>query len=219
MDKLFNKQIKYLSIMILVLGMFIIISNSNYHIPGNHEGYQPDQPIKFSHQAHAGELKISCLYCHFGAEKSRHAGIPAMSICMNCHKFVRATSDAINIEEIAAKKEGRDIKAVYSSEILKIYSALGYDKNMKPMDIVPEPVIWTKIHNLPDHVFFSHKAHNIAGVECNSCHGEIETMEKVRQVSDLSMGWCLKCHRETGKTYKTVPGRTKLLSNCSTCHY
>ena len=219
MDKLLGKQLKYISLIILVLGTVLIISNSNYHIPGNNEGYQPEQPIKFSHQVHAGELKISCVYCHFGAERSRHAGIPAASICMNCHKFVIASSDALNLEEIQAEKEGRDIKTVVSPEILKIYTALGYDEQLKTTWELPEPIEWTKIHNLADYVFFSHQAHNNAGVECNECHGEIETMEQVRQVSDLSMGWCLDCHREAGKNFNTAPERTKLLSDCSTCHY
>ncbi len=219
MSKLFSKQIKYISLMILVLGTFIIISNSNYHIPGNQEGYQPDQPIKFSHQLHAGDLQVSCIYCHYGAEKSRHAGIPAMSICMNCHKYVTASSDKVNLEELAAKEEKRKIKPVYSPEILKIYSALALDKQLKETGDVKKPVEWIKIHNLPDHVFFSHKAHNLAGVNCGDCHGQIETMDKIKQVADLSMGWCLKCHRKSAVENSSAPGRTKLLLNCSTCHY
>ncbi|MCE1187608.1 MAG: cytochrome c family protein [Ignavibacteria bacterium] len=52
-------------------------------------GYSPDQPIKFSHALHAGQMAIDCQYCHVSVEKSRHAGIPAVSVCMNCHSLAR----------------------------------------------------------------------------------------------------------------------------------
>jgi hypothetical protein len=59
-----------------------------------------------------------------------------------------------------------------------------------------KPIEWIKIHNLPDHVFFSHAQHvSAGGLDCKECHGDLKTMHVVRQVSDLSMGWCINCHR------------------------
>ncbi len=82
--------------------ILIVISLTFYEVYnlGNHKGFEPDQPISYSHKLHAGDLKISCLYCHFGAEKSKHAGIPPVSVCMNCHKTIttRAESDALSKE-------------------------------------------------------------------------------------------------------------------------
>jgi len=52
---------------------------------GMQQGYAPEQPIAFSHKLHAGDNKVPCLYCHYGARSSRHAGIPSSSVCMNCH--------------------------------------------------------------------------------------------------------------------------------------
>src|SRR5262249_5225639 len=52
---------------------------------GMHKGYAPAQPIAFSHKLHAGDNQVPCLYCHYGARSSRHAGIPSSSVCMNCH--------------------------------------------------------------------------------------------------------------------------------------
>lgn len=52
-------------------------------------GYQPDQPIAYSHKLHAGDLKIDCKYCHTGVEKSRHAMVPSLATCMNCHTIAR----------------------------------------------------------------------------------------------------------------------------------
>jgi hypothetical protein len=61
-----------------------------------------------------------------------------------------------------------------------------------------KPVEWIKIHNLPDHVYFNHSQHTVAGkVACQTCHGEIQEMDEVKQFTDLSMGWCVNCHRES----------------------
>ena len=54
----------------------------------SNQGYQPEQPIPFSHKLHAGTFKIDCRYCHTGAYKSNHAGIPSLSTCMNCHSVI-----------------------------------------------------------------------------------------------------------------------------------
>ena len=138
---------------------------------GHSKNYQPRQPIVFSHALHAGINQINCLYCHAGAEKSKVAGIPPVSTCMNCHKGVQA----------GQTEEG-------TAEIQKIYSY--YDNN--------KPIEWKKIHNLPDHVYFNHSQHVVVGkIACQTCHGPIETMEEVKQFASLSMGWCVNCHRET----------------------
>ena len=67
---------------------------------GSHQGYEPMQPIAYSHAVHAGTLRIPCLYCHYAALESRHAGVPPAGVCMNCHKQVRA--DHPEIQKVAA---------------------------------------------------------------------------------------------------------------------
>lgn len=59
-----------------------------------------------------------------------------------------------------------------------------------------KPLAWIKVHHLPWHVRFVHSAHLRRGFRCQTCHGEVETMMRVRQVSDFSMGWCVTCHRQ-----------------------
>lgn len=76
-------------------------------LPGNHQGFEPAQPIAYSHRLHAGELAIPCQYCHSGAERSRLAGIPSAGVCMNCHRFVTAARSVVRAEEKAAEKELR----------------------------------------------------------------------------------------------------------------
>ena len=69
----------------------------------NQRGYEPVQPIAYSHAVHAGQFKIDCLYCHFGAERSRHAGVPPAQVCMNCHSQIKR--DSPDIQKIDAAIE------------------------------------------------------------------------------------------------------------------
>ncbi len=179
-----------------------------FHLPGNQQGYEPVQPIAYSHRLHAGELQIQCQYCHFGADTSRHAGIPPASVCMNCHKFVTAPLGAVRSEDELAEKEQRAPRPVVSAELRKLYDAVNQAR----------PIAWNRIHSLPDFAYFDHRAHVNAGLACQQCHGPVETMERVRQVSDLSMGWCVNCHREANRN-GIVGRRVNASTDCSTCHY
>ena len=110
---------------LLVLAVVVVVAGAGPVLPGNDIGYEPDQPILFSHQMHAGELAIDCLYCHVGAERSRHAGIPSAQICMKCHKFVSAPLADVRAGDAAAAKEGRPALPVLAPEIAERYVALG----------------------------------------------------------------------------------------------
>ena len=204
----------------LFFSFFLLIPKTTaFRLPGDQIGYEPPQPIAFSHQLHAGELQISCLYCHFGAEKSRHAGVPPENVCMNCHRFVTAPLGAIRAEDELAKKAGRKPRRIVSPELEKLYHALALNPQMQADPAKqPHPIAWAKVHNLPDFVYFDHRAHVHAGVACQSCHGPVETMEKVRQEQPLTMGWCVNCHRDVNQ--KGVDGkRVNASTDCSTCHY
>ncbi|MFT7603173.1 MAG: hypothetical protein ACI8VT_000738, partial [Saprospiraceae bacterium] len=212
---------------------------------GRQQGYQPDQPIKFSHVTHAGLNKVDCQYCHDGARRSKHSVIPAANTCMNCHTAIEKGSN------------------YGTAEISKIYASIGYDPNtktyvdnydqMSEADIekifkdwiganykkdkdvstldragerevenqwmgiktsltndtkkkIQGPIEWTKIHNLPDHVYFNHSQHvSVGKVECQQCHGPVEKMQVVEQYAPLSMGWCINCHRTTDVKFGDNP--------------
>lgn len=145
------------------------------------KGYKPEQPIKFSHKLHAGDNEIACQYCHSSVEKSRHAGIPSVNICMNCHKGIQT---------------GPKYK---ETEIAKIYDAAGFDPKTMTYDKKKEnPLRWIKVHNLPDHVYFNHSQHVVVGkIECTTCHGDVKSMTVAEQKSPLTMKWCIECHRKT----------------------
>ncbi len=189
-------------------GVLLVSRAAMFRLPGNHQGYEPVQPIAYSHRLHAGELQIQCQYCHFGADKSRNAGIPPAGVCMNCHKFVTAPLGAIRAEDDLAQKEKRAPRPVVSPELRKLYDAVN----------TSTPIAWNRVHSLPDFVYFDHRPHVAAGVSCQQCHGPVETMERVRQVASLNMGWCVNCHRDANRT--GVAGRrVNASTNCSTCHY
>ncbi|MCB0484308.1 MAG: c-type cytochrome, partial [Flavobacteriales bacterium] len=148
---------------------------------GVYEGYAPEQPIKFSHKIHAGDNKIDCQYCHHSAYKGKNAGIPSVNVCMNCHNAVQE-----------GKRWGKE-------EISKIYEAAGFDPDQNMYTKEPKPVKWVRIHNLPDHAYFNHSQHVVVGKQkCQTCHGPVEEYDyPMRQFSELTMGWCINCHRET----------------------
>jgi cytochrome c553 len=161
---------------------------------GRSKDYQPVQPIYYSHKVHAGLNQINCLYCHGGAEQGKHANIPSVNVCMNCHKGINEYAGPKIISE-----DGNTIDGTV--EIQKLYKYAGYDgKSMatwRTADI-KKPIEWVRIHNLPDHVYFNHAQHVKAGkVQCQTCHGPIHEMHEVKQQNDLSMGWCINCHRES----------------------
>lgn len=203
---------------LLTFSVFITSYTYNVKLPDNHQGYEPAQPIAYSHRLHAGELGIACLHCHSGAERSRTAGIPSNATCMNCHKFVTAPWVEVKAEADRAEKEKREPRPVISSELKKLYAAMGLDEELRPTTRAAQPIVWAKVHNLPSFVFFNHSAHVNAGVECQTCHGAVETMERVRQVSDLSMGWCVNCHRDA--TRNGINGKKVYAStDCIVCHH
>lgn len=168
---------------------------------GRQQNYQPEQPIFYSHQVHAGTNQISCLYCHGGAQDSKQASIPSVNVCMNCHKAI----DKYEGPDVLVRANGKAVDG--TAEIQKLYAYAGWNSSTKTYnpdnnnDGVPDgakPIEWTKIHNLPDHVYFNHSQHvKVGKQQCQTCHGNIQAMPEVYQFSELSMGWCINCHRET----------------------
>ncbi|MEI9943890.1 MAG: c-type cytochrome [Chitinophagaceae bacterium] len=158
------------------------------------KNYQPEQPIFYSHKVHAGINQINCLYCHGNAWESKSAAIPSVNVCMNCHKTIQSYEKGPKLYA----EDGHEVNG--TQEIAKLYDYAGFDpKNADKWDPTKAKQIeWTRIHNLPDHVFFSHAQHIRAGkVQCQTCHGEITAMDEVKQFAELSMGWCVNCHRQT----------------------
>lgn len=180
--------------LLLVTAIFLLLSSGYFAYGyfmqvGVDQGYQPVQPIHFSHKIHAGDNKIDCKYCHSSARVSKHSGIPSLNVCMNCHK---------SIYEYNGETSPEYSKEFYDGEIKKLYEAVGWDDAEQRYTGETKPVEWVRIHNLPDFAYFNHSQHVIVGgIECQTCHGPIEEMEIVEQYSPLTMGWCINCHRET----------------------
>ena len=174
---------------------------------GVDQGYQPVQPIAFSHKIHAGENKVDCQYCHSSAKHSKHSGIPSVNVCMNCHKNIAEVAEGTEVEYngVILRKNELD------KEIQKIYDAAGWDVENLEYTGETKPIKWIRIHNLPDHVNFVHAQHvTVAGVDCKQCHGPVEEMDEMYQYSPLTMGWCIDCHRETNVDLKGNPYYEKI---------
>ncbi len=158
---------------------------------GRTQDYQPEQPIFYSHKVHAGVNQISCLYCHGGAQDSKHANIPSVNVCMNCHM-------AINEYKGDPLYTAEGVEVNGTDEIKKLYKYSGFEEGKTWDATKAKPIEWVQIHNLPDHVYFNHSQHIMVGkVQCQTCHGEITKMDEVKQFAPLSMGWCINCHRES----------------------
>lgn len=182
--------------LIFVAVVFLLLSSAYFAYGylmqvGVDQGYMPVQPIHYSHKIHAGANQIECKYCHSSARVSKHSGIPALNVCMNCHK---------NIAEYNGEEdlENGYTKDFYTNEIKKLYAAVGWDEENQRYTGETQPVKWVRIHNLPDFVYFNHAQHvQVGQIECQTCHGPVEEMEVMYQYSPLTMGWCINCHRET----------------------
>ena len=87
-------------VLAMILGLGATLGGWQLSRIGVHQGYSPRQPIAFSHRIHAEDNKIPCLYCHYAARTSRHAGIPPASVCMNCHAILeRQTAEVEKLKE------------------------------------------------------------------------------------------------------------------------
>ncbi len=222
----FWKRRKFQAFLIIVAVSFLGYKTVDGAVSlGRQRNYAPEQPIAFSHKLHAGINQIDCKYCHVGVERGKQATIPSVNICMNCHKAIQKgpTGD--------------------TTQIQKIYRAAGYDPMTQTFDPAKaRPIEWIRVHNLPDHVYFNHKQHVVAGkLQCQTCHGPVQEMDVLKQFASLSMGWCLNCHRKQdvqfnqGDYYKTYyPEYHQQLQNgklkgvtvemiggteCQKCHY
>jgi mono/diheme cytochrome c family protein len=181
--------------LVLVTAIFLLLASAYFVYGflmqvGVDEGYEPIQPIHYSHRIHAGDNEINCKYCHSSARVSKHSGIPSLNVCMNCHKNIAEVAESTATPEYS--------KAFYDEQIQKLYKAVGWDQTTQSYTGKTEPVKWVRIHNLPDFVYFNHAQHVTVGkIECQTCHGPVETYEIQKQFAPLTMGWCINCHRKT----------------------
>ena len=166
-----NKVPAMLALGAAAAGLSVVFIVYFWFSPKNTDvGYQPYQPIPYSHKLHAGTLGMDCRYCHRTVEESYSASIPDADTCYGCHKHVKKDSEQLE-----------PLRAAFSGE--------NWEKDQN------NPIEWVKVHMLPEFAYFNHAVHMRANVGCKSCHGRIDQMEIVRQAEPLSMGWCLECHR------------------------
>ncbi|MBI4881308.1 MAG: cytochrome c3 family protein [Planctomycetes bacterium] len=191
----FERRI-YIAAAVVVSSLTIGVSFGTYALwPANLEiGYQPAQPIEFSHAIMAGQFKIECIYCHSRAEQSAHATIPPTSTCMKCHTEIQT-------------KDARGAVKANIQKLLKYWEE-------------KTPIPWEKVYDLADFVYFDHSRHLTAAakLDCVDCHGKVETMDRVERVYSLKMRWGLDCHMEPPPAGSPPWQKTRAPIHCSTCH-
>lgn len=166
-----------------VLGIFILALLIGFAACVNpRKGYAPKQPIAFSHQIHAGQNQIPCKYCHVSPGEGPHSSVPGVNTCMNCHSQVAGRTPF-------AKREIQKVRDAWQNG---------------------DPIDWVKVHDLPDHVKFSHQPHIMRGIDCAQCHGQVNTMDVVATQNAFNMGWCVNCHRQPENNAPV---------DCAVCHY
>jgi hypothetical protein len=141
---------------------------------------EPHQPIEFPHKIHTfNEIGMECQECHSGVQRGTRAGIPSVNFCMTCHENIGDASDP------------------------RIQSLRAYAKRGEDMP-------WQRVFGFfeESHVRFNHAPHILAKVECTTCHGDLTEMTVARRVVDLTMGFCINCHKQKGAS-----------NDCLTCHY
>lgn len=148
--------------------------------------YASGQPIAFPHNTHAGNLagqmNMDCQYCHFSAERSVDAGIPPVAVCAGCHQVIPGANKPEEVQKLMQYWNDR------------------------------EPIPWVRIYKTPDHAHYPHMRHIAAGLQCQQCHGEVQTMDVINAPDPAwggkNMGWCVDCHRQEGAS-----------TDCAVCHY
>ena len=147
--------------------------------------------------------------------------------CNYCHTGVNISKSA-NIPSVNICMNCHNAIKTDQPEIQKILTA--YEEN--------KPIEWIRVHNLPDLAYFNHSQHvAVGGLDCETCHGPIKEMDVVYQYADLTMGWCINCHRDTQVNAKGNDYYDKLAAlhkknsksplkvedvgglECSKCHY
>jgi len=136
------------------------------------------QPIPFSHRVHAGVNKIPCQYCHEYARRSENAGVPPVQRCVGCH------GSAITGGIQPVTRPWKD--------------------DAQP----PFEIRWNRVYTLPDFVRFTHMPHIHSDIKCQTCHGPVETMDRVAPVFEINMGFCIDCHTARKATL-----------DCFACHH
>lgn len=214
-NKILNKKIVgalvVLSFFASVFIFFYLLTNNKISLLYN-DGYQPDQPIPFSHKLHAGQYQIDCRYCHAGVDVGRHSSLPSLNICMNCHRVVKPDSPWIE----------------------KLSEAYGEDKPIawQKVHLLPDHVKFSHFHHIKagkdcrvchgpvEEMEVVYQYSSLSMGWCVNCHRKSpstsQSLKAVVQGADLD----IENQDEISylKDFKNKD-HSQAPINCSTCHY
>jgi hypothetical protein len=148
---------------VLILGASVLFVGVAINACSFDATASPDQPIAFSHRIHV-ENQIDCSYCHEYYDRYAVAGIPRVSVCVDCHEFMEPTEPNPDLDRLFE------------------FASSGQE------------IPWVRLYELPQYTHFNHKWHIQAEVECQTCHGDIGTSDRATRHMVYDMDWCLSCH-------------------------
>ena len=176
---------------------------------GFNQGYAPDQPVAFSHKLHAGDLKMDCQYCHFGADKGRHAGVPPTGLCLNCHSKVKTTSPEIKKLQKAVDS-GENIQWVKVNHL----ADFAYFNHAQHVNVAG--VSCQKCHGAVETMEVYYQKEKLSMGWCINCHRDNgiappkDHDEMMKSYRDTQEGYPSGAHLRKG--YRAG-------GDCSKCHY
>lgn len=148
---------------VLILGASVLLVGVAINACSFDATASPDQPIAFSHRIHV-ENEIDCSYCHEYYDRYAVAGIPRVSVCVDCHEFMEPVEPNPDLDRIFE------------------FADAG------------EEIPWVRLYELPQYAHFNHKWHIQAEIDCQTCHGDIGTSDRATRHMVYDMDWCLSCH-------------------------
>ncbi|HMG35168.1 MAG TPA: cytochrome c3 family protein [Blastocatellia bacterium] len=165
---------------IIALAVVVLLAGGFFLLRASSTSFAPIQPVQFDHWQHVSSTEgptLECGFCHEHADKNAHATVPNVELCMVCHSSIK--TESAEVQKLAAFAE----------------------RSEQPP--------WRRVYWFEQDadVFFTHKPHLRAGIECSSCHGEVGQAHRVRREVDQTMGWCIDCHRSRNASV-----------DCYTCH-
>jgi len=174
-------------------------------------GYQPIQPVPFSHAVHAGQLGMDCRYCHTGVEKSWFSNIPAASTCMNCHSQVLKDDPRLALVRESAAT-GKPIEWI---QIHKLPDFAYFNHSVH----VNRGISCVECHGRIDQMDEVYHAKPFGMAFCLDCHRHPELkLRPENKITDLA--WQPKSEAEQLKDGKQrmQDWKVESLQTCSTCH-
>ena len=196
----------------------VVTAGLNYYFTPKYTrvGFQPTQPVPFSHSIHVQQLGLDCRYCHDGVEKSWYSNVPAADTCMNCHSAVRANDPKLEPVRVSYKDQNKPVEWV---QIHKLPDYVYFNHSVH----VNRGVSCVECHGRVDEMDEVRHEKHFSMTFCLDCHRELspengdpkKRLRPLDKITDLAYD---RSKDENNKTNFVKEWHVKTSENCSACH-